>query len=54
MLKRIGRDINWQDIQKTLEEVYSPIATEVHASSDLHQKQWLDKILQEYIKILQT
>ena len=39
MLKRIGRDRNWQDIKKKLEEMYSPIATEVHIASDLHRKQ---------------
>ena len=33
-----------------LEEVYSPIATEVHAASDLHRKQWPAETLQEYIQ----
>ena len=36
MLKRIGKHRSWQGIKKKSEEVYSPIATEVHAASDLH------------------
>ena len=36
MLERIGNNTNWQDIQRKLEEVYSPLATELHAASDLH------------------
>ena len=39
MLKRMGNDLNWQEIKQKLEEVYSPIATEVHAASDLHREQ---------------
>ena len=51
MLKRIGNNANWQDIKRKLEEeVYSPIATEVHAASDLHRKQRPDQTLQEYIQ----
>ena len=30
--------------------MYSPIATEVHTTSDLHHKQQPDKILQEHIQ----
>ena len=37
-------------MRKKLEEVYSPIATEVHAASNLHRKQWPDGTLQEYIQ----
>ena len=39
MLKGIENDLSWQEIKKKLEEVYSPIAMEVHAASDLHRKQ---------------
>ena len=39
MLKRLGNDLDLQDIKRKLEEVYSPIATKVHATSDLHHKQ---------------
>ena len=39
MLKRMGNDLSWPGIKWKLEEVYSPIATEVHATSDLHKKQ---------------
>ena len=35
----MGNDLSCQDIKKKLEEVYSPIVTEVHAASDLHRKQ---------------
>ena len=49
-MKRIGNNTNWQDIKRKLEEVYSPIATEVHAASDLHQQQRPDEALQEYIQ----
>ena len=38
LLKRMGNDLNWQEIKKKL-EVYSPIAMEAHAASDLHRKQ---------------
>ena len=37
MLKRLGNNLDWQDIKEKLEE-YSPIATEVHAASELHCK----------------
>ena len=47
MLKRMGKDRNWQDIKKKMEEVYSPIGTEVLVASDLHGKQRPDKTLQE-------
>ena len=39
MLKRMDGARSWPVIKKTLEEVYSPIATEVHVASDLHRKQ---------------
>ena len=39
MLKRIGNDLSWQDIKRKLEEMYSPIAMEVHDASNLHRKQ---------------
>ena len=35
MLKGLGNNIDWKDIKRKL-EVYSPIAMEVHAASDLH------------------
>ena len=38
MLKRLGNNTDWQDIIRKL-EVYSPLATEVHAANDLHWKQ---------------
>ena len=50
MLKRIGGTRIWPDIKKRLEEVYSPIATEVHVGTDLHRKQEPDKTFQEYIQ----
>ena len=37
-------------MRKKLEEVYSPIATEVHAASNLHRKQFSDGTLQEFIQ----
>ena len=30
--------------------MYSAIGTQVHAASNLHHKQWPDKMLQEYIQ----
>ena len=39
ILKGMGWARSWPDIKKRLEEVYSPIATEVHGASDLHRKQ---------------
>ena len=50
MLKRLDGGRSWPDIKKRLEEVYSPIATELHVASDLHRKQWPDETLQEYIQ----
>ena len=50
MLKRMENDHSWQDIWWKLEEVYSPLAMEVHAANDLHRKQWPDETLQVYIK----
>ena len=38
MLKRTGRTRGWHEIRKRL-AVYSLIATDVHAASDLHRKQ---------------
>ena len=52
MLKRKGNYLSWQDIKWKWEEVYSPIAMEVHTASDLHRKQWPDENLQEYIQDL--
>ena len=49
MLTWIGIDRNWQDTKKGMEDMYSPIATEVHAASELHKK-WTDETLQEYIQ----
>ena len=43
MLKRIGNNANGQGIKRNWEEVYSPITTEIHAASDLHQKQRQDE-----------
>ena len=37
MLKRMGGARSWSEIKKRLEVVYSPIATEVHAVSDLQE-----------------
>ena len=48
MLKRMGNDLSWQEINWKL-EVYSPIATEVHMAGDLHRKQ-PDETLQECIQ----
>ena len=50
MLKTLGNDLKWFEIKRKLEEVYSPIATKVHAGSDLHCKQQPDKTLQEFIQ----
>ena len=30
---------SWPEIKKKLEDIYTPIATEVHAASDPHRKQ---------------
>ena len=49
MLKRLGNELDWHD-KKKLEEVHSPIATEVHTASDLQHKQRPDETLQEYIQ----
>ena len=37
-------------IKRKFGEVYSPMATEVHAASHIHRKQCPDETLQEYIK----
>ena len=50
MLKRLGNDIDQDIIKRKMEEVYSPIATKVHATSDLHHKPRPDKALQEHIQ----
>ena len=50
LLKRLGNYLDWQDIKRKLEDVYSPIAMDVHVSSDLHCKQRPDETLQEYIQ----
>ena len=39
MSKRLGNDLDWHEIKRKLEEMYSLIATKVHAMSDLHHKQ---------------
>ena len=36
MPKRIGKDRNWHDIKKKLEDMYSLIVMKVHAVSYLH------------------
>ena len=46
----MGSDLRWQEIKWKLEEMYSPIATEVHTASNPHRKHCPDKILQEYIQ----
>ena len=50
MLKRLGNNMDWQDIKRKLEGMYSSIPMEVHAASDLHQKQRPDETLQVYIQ----
>ena len=50
MLKRLGDNLDWHEIKRKLEEVYSYIAIEVHTTSDLHDKQRPDETLQEYIQ----
>ena len=50
MLKSLGNDLDWLEIKRKLEEVYSPIATKVHVASNLHCKQHPDKTLQEFIQ----
>ena len=50
MFNKLCNNIDWQDIKRKLEEVYSPIAMGVHAASDLHCKQRPDETLQEYIQ----
>ena len=50
MLKRMGNDLSKQEIKQKLEELYSPVPTEVHATSDLHRKPCPDETLQEYIQ----
>ena len=50
MLKRLGNDLDWHEIRRKLEDMYSPITTKVHAASDLHYKQQPDKTLQELIQ----
>ena len=42
MLKILGNDLDWHEIKRNLEEVYSPIATKVHAASELLCKQQPD------------
>ena len=49
-MKRLGNDLGWHDIRRKLKEVYSPIAREVHAASDLHHNQRPDETLEEYIQ----
>ena len=39
MLKRMGNDLIGPQIKWKLEEVYSPIATDIHVTRDLHRKQ---------------
>ena len=48
-LKRLGNGLDWHEIERKL-EVYSPIAMDVHATSDLHHKKQPDKTLHEYIQ----
>ena len=36
MLRKLCNNTNWQDIKRKLEEVYSPIAIEVHTASNIH------------------
>ena len=50
MLERLGNDLDWLEIKRKLEEVYSHIGTKVHTTSDLHCKQQPDKTLQEFIQ----
>ena len=50
MFNRLGNDLDWLEIKRKLEEVYSPTATEEHATSNKHCKQWPDKTLQECIQ----
>ena len=38
------------NIKRKLEELYSPIATELHVAIDLHCKQRPDETLQKYIQ----
>ena len=45
----MGNDLSWQEMTWKF-EVYSQIAIEVHAASDLHRKQWPGQTLQEYIQ----
>ena len=50
--KKIRQQLRLARHQRKLEEVYSPIVTEVHVPSDLHHKQRPDEMLQEHIQNL--
>ena len=39
MLKRLDNNLDWHEIKRKLEKVYSPMATEVHTASAVHCKQ---------------
>ena len=47
-----GNDLSWQEIKWKLEEVYTPIASEVHPVSDLHKNNDLMKLYKNAFKIL--
>ena len=40
--KTLGNDLDWHEIKRKLEDVYSPIAIEVPAANYLHPKQGPD------------
>ena len=50
MLKMLANDLDWLEIKRKLEEIYSPIATKVNATSNLHHRQQPDETLQVYSK----
>ena len=49
MISQTPSNTAWSQLKRKLQEVYSLVATDMHAAPDLLRKQHADELLQDYI-----
>ena len=49
MISQTPSNTTWSELKNRLQEVYSLVATDIHAATDLLRKQYANELLQDYI-----
>ena len=52
MISQTPSNTAWSELKRKLQEIYSLVATDVHAATDLLRKQCANELLQDYITYL--